>query len=224
MIKGNIKMGDRVEIMPRDNKPGKSYASKVEQVVDDNTVELHVPISYGYLVKLPLDTPYAFLFYLDNGMMRAEAEIESYFTEDGFQMMRVRLITETKKYQRREYFRFECSIGLQFGVLPDHYDIARDIPKPEMFSAIARDISAGGACIVSNHDVEVKSRVKCIIPLGGDDFITFGKILHCHTMRNMPYRYEYRVLFVDLTASEKERIVKYIFTEQRKALRRGRRI
>jgi len=224
MSKNGIKMGDRVEIMPRDNRAGKSYSSKVEQVVDENSVELHVPISYGYLVKLPLDTPYAFLFYTDNGMMRAEAVIESYFAEDGFQMMRIKMITEAQKYQRREFFRFECSIHMKFGILSESYDIARDRPKPEMIDALAKDISAGGICFVSNEDVDVKSRIKCIIPLADDDFYTFGMIMHRNTLRDNPFKYQYRVRFMDLTISEKERIVKYIFTEQRKALRRGRRV
>ena len=223
MKKNSIKMGDRVEIMPCDNTRGKSFTSKVEQVIDDNTIDLLVPISYGYLIKLPQDKPYAFNFYTDNGIMRMEATIENYFAEDGFQMMRIKTLTEAQKYQRREFFRFECSIYLRFGILADEYDIARDEPKPEMYEALAKDISAGGICFMSNHETGVKERVKCKIPLGSDVLYTFGVIMYCQKLQDMPYRYQYRVIFSELTSLEKDRIVKYIFIEQRKALRRGRR-
>ena len=223
MNKSNIKMGDSVEIMPR-VKTGKPYNSKVEQLVDENIALLHVPISYGYLIKLPLDKKYTFTFHTDNGMVRTEAVIEDYFAENGFQMMRIRMLDEAEKYQRREFFRFECNLPFEFGALAVGYDIARDKPKPEMFPALAKDISAGGICFVSNHKVEVKTRIKCIIPMEGDDFITFSIIMHRQKLHDMHYKYQYRSMFVDLSSLEKERIVKYIFTEQRKALRRGRKV
>ena len=224
MKKSSIKMGDKVEIIPSGIITGKTYTSKVEQLIDDNIAELHVPISYGSLVKLPLNTPHAFTFYTDNGMMRTEAVIEDYFILDGFKMMRIKMLNEAQKYQRREFFRFECSIHFNFGVLADAYDIALDKPTPEMHPALTRDISAGGMCFMSNLDAEIKSRCKCQIPLGGDDFTTFGIIMHRQQLRDMHYKFQYRVMFMDLTAMEKDRIVKYIFTEQRKALVKGIRV
>ena len=224
MKKSSIKMGDRVEIVPHDRKNAESYASKVEQVIDESIAELHVPISYGNLIELPLNTPHVFTFYTDNGMMRTDAVIEKFFVVDGFKMMRIKMLNEAQKYQRREFFRFECSIHFHLGVLADAYDIARDRPKPEMHPALTRDISAGGVCFTSSIDAEVKARVKCQIPLGGDDFTTFGIVIHRQELREMHFKFMYRVMFMDLTASEKDRIVKYIFTEQRKALTRGIRV
>jgi c-di-GMP-binding flagellar brake protein YcgR len=110
---------------------------------------------------------------------------------------------------------------MQFGEVAEDYDIARDKPKPEMHEGMANDLSAGGVCFVSNHEMEINSRVKCVLPIG-DDFFTLGIVMHRQNMRDAIYKYQYRVMFMDLTALEKDKIVKYIFAEQRKVLRKAK--
>jgi len=222
MEQTKMKTGDRIEIMPRDKSIGKSYVSKLEQVIDETTMDLHVPIAYGYLVKLPLEKPYSFIFYTENGMMRTDAQIESYFAEDGFQMMRIKLLTKTERYQRREYFRFDCSLPMKFGEVAEDYDIARDKPTPDMFIGTVKNISAGGVNFVSNHEIEMNALVKCVIPLGEVDFLTLAHVLQRQEMRDAEQKFRYRVMFLDLTALEKDKIVKYVFSEQRKALRKNK--
>lgn len=220
MLEDNIKMGDRIEIYQKDRKASsKFYVSKVEQVLDKDKLVVHVPISYGNLIKLPPDTIYSFLFFTDKGMLRLDAVIKEYFVEDGFYMMNVQMQTAAQKFQRREFFRFECSLHINIGVVDDSYDIATDTPRPAMFDCVAKDISAGGVRFATNTDMDVNAKVKCVMPLGGDTFLTLGKVLQKQEFKQSEYKYQYRVMFLDLTTMEKEKIVKYIFVEQRKALR-----
>ena len=211
LLFSNIKIGDRIEITAKD----RVYISQVENILDEAHLLIHVPISYGQLIKLPIDFTYKFLFFTDNGMIRFESNILEYTKQDGFYLMRVKLILPGEKMQRRNFFRFACLLPFKFSVIGHTGDAA---PDNAMFDGIIKDIGGGGIRFVCNDPIEENTKIKCLIMLNEDYFIIIGKVLHKQYFPKSVYKYQCRAIFTGILPSEQERIVQFIFAEQRKSL------
>ncbi|MDR2904150.1 MAG: flagellar brake protein, partial [Clostridiales bacterium] len=120
MLFSNIKVGDRLEIAQlREHKLEKTYVSQVEHVLLEDEIVVHVPISYGQIVKLSLKERYSLLFFTERGMIRFDAEIMGYSKEQDLHFMTVKLLSEGERIQRREFFRFNCLLPIKFAVIHD---------------------------------------------------------------------------------------------------------
>ncbi len=213
----NIKTGDRVEIaFERDTSHQKTYVSMVEHVINKQQLMLHMPVSYGKIIKLPLVENYVITVYTDGGMILFNARIESYTKEEQFNVMIMNLTSGGEKKQRRGFFRFDCLLPIQFTYLNE------DGVESSAVQGIAKDISGGGIRFVSNEDVPDKVNFKVVIMLNDDFLITVGKILVKQTFPKSNYRFQYKAQFTNMNAEEQEKIVKYIFDEQRKMMQRRR--
>lgn len=217
MLFEQIKAGDRVEITSKNNKDAqKVYISQVEDVVDDMRLLLHVPVSYSRVVMLDRSQVYSFLYFTEKGMIRFDTSILDYEKRDGLELMHVNLISAGERMQRREFFRFTCLLPLQFVDIDDNNE---DVTV-EMQKGIIKDLGGGGIRFVSNYSMEEKSTVRCIIPLDTSYMITVGKVLHKQYFPKSNFKYQYRVEFAGILPEEREKIVQYIFGEQRKVMKK----
>ena len=84
----------------------------------------------------------------------------------------VELMSDLKKFQRRQYFRLECTLDIEYRRLEDSDvekikedpELIRDIMESEPFtSAIVLDISGGGVRFASEEKLEpdLKRSVDC---------------------------------------------------------------
>ncbi len=211
-----ISVGDRVEItFKRDKNHQKTYVSMIEHVINEKQLMMHMPISYGKIIKLPTGEEYEITVYTDSGMILFDANIDSYTKEDGFNYMVMNLLTAGEKKQRRDFFRFDCLLPLQF----TYYDA--DNVESGKCQGIVKDIGGGGLRFVSNEDLpEGKHKFKGIVMLKDDFVITTGDILFKQVFPKSNYKFQYRVKFSGLTQDEREKIIKYIFDEQRRIMQR----
>lgn len=219
MSSSHIKVGNRIEIsFIRDGKKSKSYISLVEDVYDDTHVLACVPISYGNLVKLPFSLKYSMIFYTDKGMYKYEAEILKYVNIENFNFMVVKLLSEGERTQRREFFRFSCLLPFKFEKLSNGKD---EDEKDEIVlsKGIIKDIGGGGIRFVSNEELFIGDKIKCLIVLDNNYIIVVGSILHKQFYPKTSYSFQYRVEFINIKESDKDLIIKYIFEAQRRAVR-----
>lgn len=220
MLIDNIKIGDRIEInLLRDNRLGKVYISQVEEILSENEVLIHVPISYGQLVKLSLREKYSMLFFTEKGMVRFDSEIISYTKENEFNFMQVRLISEGERIQRREFFRFSCLLPMKFAKIDGEIDENIITNKP-IVDGIIKDLGGGGIRFVSNESIEEGKKIKSIIMLGDECLVVLGKVLHKQFFPKSNFKYQYRIEFFGMQEAEQEKVIQYIFNEQRKTMRK----
>ena len=220
MLFNTIKIGDRLEItILKDHKTNKSYVSQVEDVIDENEVMIHVPISYGQLVKLSTREEYSILFFTEKGMARFDAEITEYVKENEFNFMKVKLLTDGERIQRREFFRFNCLLPLKFDALEESIN---NNEKHILHDGIIKDLGGGGVRFVSNESVIDKGRMRCVIMLDDECLVLIGKVLHKQHFPKSNYKYQYRIQFVGISQGDQEKIVQYIFNEQRKVMQKSR--
>lgn len=208
--------GNRVEITLDREEKTTSYISVVENICEDDLVMIHMPISYGSLVKLPMDINYKMIFYTERGLFKYNAKIVKYVSEGAFKFMLVKLCSEAEKFQRREFFRFECILEFKFDKLDENENEFEFDDLDINLDGLMKDISAGGVRFVTNESFDVGDMFKCRINLNGDEIVSSAKIIQIESYVKANYKFQYRAEFLSITESDRDLIIKYIFNEQRK--------
>lgn len=209
----NIKTGNRVEIsfVLEDGRDIR-YTSLVEENYEDGKLLLYIPMVYGKIIKLPVDEEYIFTFITEAGIIKCSAVIKEYVYINDFNFMIVQINSEIERIQRREFFRFDCVLPLKFILFSE--DDSSDEENCFLEGSV-KDISEGGIRFLSNEDIEVGEKIKFFITLNYECAIVKGVILHKQEYPKSNFKFQYRTQFFDLDAEEKDKILKYIFFEQR---------
>lgn len=212
----DIKTGNRVEIYLVSEKDDKfKYTSLVEKNYENGKLLLYIPMMYGKIIKLPVGKEYLFAFVTEEGIIKYQALISDYIYEDDFNFMLVEIVSEIEKIQRREFFRFDC-------VLPLKFTTSGNETENSFFEGTVRDLGEGGIRFLSNAEVDVDSKIEFFITLNSEQASSNGVILQRQEYPKSDFKYQYRAQFQDLNDSEKDKILKYIFLEQRFKARKDR--
>lgn len=162
-----IKIGSVCEIRPMDlmetdDNKHVIYMSRVVSVNDDGTVDLSLPTYLDETVDLLRNTRYSFLFieeqnFTENDKILKTAQgvfLQRIRREDNKPLSKIRVVTEVKKIQRRDYFRVGCKIDMFFQTIslrkndlirPDYLQrISEVIDNDAWKEATILDISGGG--------------------------------------------------------------------------------
>lgn len=212
----HIKTGNRVEIYLNRGNDIK-YTSLVEENYEDGKLLLYIPMMYGKIIKLPVNEEFSFTFVTEKGILKYNAVIKEYVYMNDFNFMVIEIKSEVERIQRREFFRFACVLPLEFIELSD----GAESDKP-LFQGTVQDLGEGGIRFLSNENIEVGDKLKFFITLNYDRAVAKGNILHKQEYPKSNFKFQYRVQFLDLQQQEKDKILKYIFFEQRFKARKDR--
>lgn len=238
-LKDGIKVD--IRIIQKINRNGvwiddqRHYASSIHHVAYDGTIELSMPMRQGKVVLLPMGLQYELIFVLeDNRMVKATAEITSRYRKGKTTVLRAVLTSKIEKCQRREYYRLNCNIPLSF-ILMDSKESQLDSME-EIVKAIGNrskvigegtitNISGGGIRFITEE------------PLAGENeylFIRFsldniynqrevaivGRVIgRDKVLDGRHYAYRTEILFKDSHCQEK--IIRFIFEQERLSRKRG---
>lgn len=243
MVTDLLQAGNKVDICALDQSEFKRtengkipiLASQLEAVLDDGGLIMQMPVYKGKIMLLSLGSRYELMFYTKRGLYRGVCQVVDRYKEDNLFMVQVVLKSGLNKFQRREYFRLECIIGMQAYELDREEALllteenleARmqdaDILETES-DAIIVDISGGGIRFISDKRNEegdyllVRTRLqneKVDQPL-----LVIVSVVSCRRMSSGLERYETRAEFLHLGTKLRETIIKYIFDEDRKIRKR----
>ncbi len=230
----NLKIGNRVEIsLNRDGKKINSYKTRLEIIDSNNEIFLSFPMVAGQYVKIPKLNKYDLIFYTDIGLFSFKGEVEKYVKIDGLPYIKVNLLTEGKKVQRREFFRYNYGTQVEFSIiskekteeeklLDNLLKELSDYSTTETFMAITKDIGAGGLRFVTNESLEVGQSIRVSFTVGKSLIIVDAILLAKMELENEKFKNQIRCKFISITENDKEKIVTFIFNEQRKMLRTKR--
>ncbi len=233
MIEKFISPGDKLEmksivnvVLPDGRQGVKTYKSSVYDITEEGRLEIVMPMERTKLVLLPVDGEYDVCFMTQNGMYRANVRIVDRQKINGTYILVTELITNLHKFQRREYYRFNCIVEVHARDMTkqeiDSFEngFTYIIPEKEMKRGIIVDISGGGARFVSSHKFEEGSFILMEFDLPIMDieksFLLAARIIYSGTIANREDEYENRVMFEYIDSATREEIIKYIFDEERK--------
>lgn len=242
-----IQIGNKIEMnivktrsLADTNKEREIYISQFLQWKDPKVALIAVPMWKGHLVPLQTGDVYELCFYTKNGLYQCRGEIlRRGKTSNNIAIAEVRFISALEKKQRRQFYRMECIIPMNYSVLTEvQHDLYKEkkrclsleqklqIEKRlesqeiEFEKATVLDISGGGirfnsSVQLENGDIlllqpEFPETLKKKIPF------LFGRVIFCRRIPNKePAMYDNRVEFVEISSSEQEQIILYIFKEER---------
>lgn len=207
----------------------KTYQSQLIDVLSEDRVEITMPMEKQKLVLLPVDGEFDLYFYSDNGLYQCYARVVDRYKNNSLYVLVLDLISNLRKHQRREYYRFSCALEMNSRQLEEEEVAlagkAEDVLSPQLplKRSIIVDISGGGLRFVANYAYEVQSLILCKYDLlvNGEtkEYNLVGKVLSVREIENRKGVFEHRVQYVNVDDTEREEIIKYIFDEERKTLR-----
>ncbi len=242
-----IQIGCKIEIrsenkrlLSEDVYEPEVYVSQFLQWLDTNVAVIAIPTFKGHLVPLRVDDIYDLQFVTKGGLYRCRGKIvKRTKTSNNIATADVKFVSALEKYQRRQYYRMNCIMSMNYSVLSD---VQRELYKEkkrclsleqklavekklenqemEFQKAVVLDISGGGMRF--NSAIPQEEGDVCLLQPALPEAIRkripylFGKILSCKRIPNRdPITYDNRVVFVEISPSEQEQIITYIFKEER---------
>lgn len=239
MIEKFISPGDKLElkstvsvVLPDGTEGVKTYKTSVYDILEDGLLALVMPMEHAKLVLLPIDGEYDVCFFTHGGMYRADVRIADRQKINGIYILVVELISNLHKFQRREYYRFNCVVDMTVRELTraeaDAFASGKldRIPEKNMARGVIVDISGGGTRFVSRQQFNeygiVLMRFELSIMGRERPFELAAKVIYSREIANRAGEYENRVKFEFIDTMTREEIIKYIFDEERKNRKNGK--
>lgn len=241
MLSQFVSVGNKIELQPveqrvEENGDGtgkKVYFSKVYDILSEDTMEILMPMEQTKLILLPVDSEYDLIIYQESGLYQCLARVIDRYKSNNVFILVVELVSNLRKYQRREYYRFSCALEMCARNLEEEeleavenklpYTLTPGLPLKQ---SIIVDISGGGLRFLSSQRYEPENMLYITYNLlkGAEkkQYEIIGKVLSAKELENRKGTYEHRVQYYDMNSKVREEIIKYIFEEERKNRRKER--
>lgn len=209
----------------------KVYNSKVYEVISDDRLEVTMPMEQTRLILLPVDGEYDVCFYTESGLYQCICRIIDRYKSNNVYILVLELISNLRKYQRREYYRFSCALDMSARTLEEEEIAALDdrqnylVPGLPLKHSVIADISGGGIRFIADHRYDENALIYCkyklLIHNQEKEYNLVGKVLKVTELENRKGAFEHRVQYINIEPTEREEIIKYIFEEERKSRKRS---
>ncbi len=207
------------------------FISRVFDVLDDGTLELDVPTKEGKLVLLPQNVRYLFEFTTDQGVFRCAGQITDRIRRGNFFLMRAKVISKLQKFQRREYYRLNVMMDLMFQAMDSRVEDlekmsdVRSLLQGQSFNekVIGRgtivDISGGGMRFISETHIPGAEYMFLAFTLGiggvKQMVEVLAKVIAINPVPDTK-NFTYRMKFMYKDSKLQEKIIRFIFEEERR--------
>ncbi|MCR5332396.1 MAG: flagellar brake protein [Lachnospiraceae bacterium] len=246
MIQKILKVGDRIEMKrlaaagKAEGQEAKLYNSQLLDFVDDRNINVSVPIESGHLVPLEIGGRFEMRFITVNGIYVCKGEVTNRFKQNNMYFLAVKLISELVKDQRRQYFRLAKIRPLSYHKLIEEEkkiivalatnQLDSDIERrnmmvrlktiePEQKEGSMANISGGGLKFYSDEELAKGDFIRISLLLDEADaapYDLFGKVIASESLPDRTLKNSHRVEFINMPKEVREKIVRYIFNEERR--------
>lgn len=217
-----LNLGDKLEIEIYNGKGERTspfLASQFEQVLSDGSMEILVPIKEGRFFPVHRGVEMGVIFEKSGELYTFKAEVVERRISDNIHFLRIIQKSNAEHMQRRFFFRFDCILDLKYRVF-EKKD-TKDADKGEYKKAITKDISGGGLCILTEMEPKCGWYLDGIIDVGSTVRFT-GKVIRAiNNHKKGRFHYEAGIEFIEISDSEREKVISFIFDSQRKMLKKG---
>ncbi len=249
MQKVVINVGDKIELThvksaTRRKLASNTYTSQLLDYDGLRTAKVSMPIFEGKIVPLEVNDEFDLCFFASSALYRCRAKVIQRFREGNMYMLMMEFLSLPKKYQRRQFFRLDCMLSIRYRVVSEEEKTLRDFLLTNQFDdpalqeayekkledyprewedALLTDISGGGVKFQCKQIVEPGFFVEVAIPLLiGKERIPFKGISKVVSRVDLPgeNNSEERCEFENIMKQDRELIVKYVFEEQKRRLRK----
>ena len=227
MLEKYVTSGDKIELHPlhRVNLADREveeriYISKINQVLEDDKLEIMMPIEGSKIVLLARNMIYNIVIYTSHGLYQCDVKVGERYKVGNIYLQQLDLITGIKKCQRREFYRYSCSIPVFTRALEEEEKqnlVWDDSVKGTEGNAI--DIGGGGIRFLTKDQYQPNEMIICNMKLeiknSQKDIQALGKVLSVKPVKDSNLL-EVRVQFERISNVAREQIIQFIFEDERK--------
>jgi c-di-GMP-binding flagellar brake protein YcgR len=229
----SISVGNKIELVMLEqvirNEPNKRvYVSKIYDILPDNKLQIAMPIYEGKIVPLALNDKYSACFYTSKGLLQCNVLVTARYKSGNLFFLEILMLGELAKVQRREFYRYRCSLDAKIRVVSDEeYEtgVPEDTSVPEDLldwsEAKILDISGGGAKLIQKNDLEKNEVVKLKFMVSVLDeilfFNLFARIIGSTNFKGKNGVFEQRLEFMKISQENRDKIIRFIFENERMA-------
>lgn len=240
MISKFLSPGEKLELQileharqDNDDDNKRIYYSQINDILSEDRLEITMPMEKTKLILLPVDTEYDMTIYTAQGLYQCFVRVVDRYKSDNMYLLVVELTSNLRKNQRREFYRFSCALEMCSRNLEEEEIQAIEnkvpyslVPGLPLKRSVIADISGGGLRFLSNQKYEPNSLLYCSYHLVINNvrklYEVVGKVLYVREMENRPGVFEHRVKYINMEEEKREEIIKFIFQEERKNMKRDR--
>ncbi len=245
MLEKILTAGDKVEVMRTSGlvsskNDKKVYYSLLVDIDQEDRLTVTMPIEAGKLVPLSVGERYWLVFFTHSGIYQTKALIVSREKQGNIHVMILKTLTELERIQRRQFYRIECVMDVEYRIMDDAevegYEILRTksyktleerlkikkklVPNGnEWHKGVVIDISGGGMRFntrVKHENPEyVELRFSLITGNTVKDIVTPARVIRYAPVSKLQDTNEFRVEYVEIPTKQREDIVQYVFNEDR---------
>lgn len=228
----DIRLMQQIENAERTGTEASTYKSQVLDILDNGDLEISMPTETGKLILLPLGVRFEFVFYSGGSLYRSMGLVVERYKRDNLYMLVVELKTQLEKFQRREFYRYNCTLNVGYFILNEEQikmestdEILSDLMdvdfKEKRRSGVIVDISGGGMKFRSADELKPNDQILVMLRLTNDktdrQFQIRGNIIECRRVeKSKDQLFESRVKFIIEDNRIREEIIRYIFEEERR--------
>ena len=232
--------GDKIDIFASglsDNST--SYKSSFSDKLTDSMWEITMPVDSGRVVLFQLGTQFDFIIYTQNKtILKSSAIVRQRYRKENMYFLAIELINNLEKIQRRQFFRLPCTIDMDFYEVryddkaESELEFCKKIYKNHAINSenmntvksVILDISGGGIRFSLSTPLEEGTYFMAQFSLALEEctqqFNIVCKVINCTQSLDYADRYFARSKFIFDRMTEREKIVSFVFEEERRIRRR----
>lgn len=185
--------------------------------VSEKTYTIGGPIVKNSFVPLHVSTKVKVIYYKKNhGRVTFDAIIIDRKVNNIYKLI-IERISILNKIQERNYYR----LPIQLNSLKNHKDGNKNISDSIIENCRIEDISGSGVKILCNFKHKIGDIIDYNISINGEIILLKGIIVRINESNNSEYQYSVGVQTIDLSEINRDKIIKFIFTQQRKLRKKG---
>jgi len=225
----DIEMGTKLELELFDKDGEKletTLISEFEWLEDESLAAIAAPIFEGHIVPLPIYSELGIYFIKRIGSLpclyKFNAIIQSRSVIDNLHILMVEKQGDIIKVQRRNYFRLDCFVDVRYRIIDPEGDATRNKEKTYI-NTLANNVSGGGVCLLLEEKLPAGAIIECEMFCDTSRKVRFyGKVVRFEEKgKEGKYKFEAGIAYIEISDYDREVIVRYIYEEQRKLLRKG---
>ena len=206
--------GDKIDIFASglsDNST--SYKSSFSDKLTDSMWEITMPVDSGRVVLFQLGTQFDFIIYTQNKtILKSSAIVRQRYRKENMYFLAIELINNLEKIQRREFCK---------KMYKNH---AINSKNMNTVKSVILDISGGGIRFSLSTPLEEGTYFMAQFSLALEEctqqFNIVCKVINCTQSLDYADRYFARSKFIFDRMTEREKIVRFVFEEERRIRRR----
>jgi len=195
-----------------------AYPSRVEDLTPAD-ITISGPSYKDIPVLLSPGSSVSIQVLCESGICEFESEVQT-AQRDPIYLVSMNLPDDFYMVQRRAFVRLDCRIPVQYQVVGIGKSPEETPPRLE---TVSKNISGNGICLLLDDPFEVETRLDLYVNLFPErpPIYIMGQVVRCMDITREGGRrtFEAGIAFVQIRQMDQDRIVKYVFEKQRKAVR-----